>query len=741
MKKYFFGMLFLILTYSCVEDKDNIVGQIEIPGETQTLLKFGAEGGDEDILFSSTLGWKATSSAEWVQISPAYGKAGESTLKLSVTPSDEVRSATITIDNGESTKEIQIEQSKYSEASNFIVYATELTLEKYEDEKFEWHLLLKDETYAFSYGRDGRCAYMKLYVDKTHDFSKGIPAGNYPVGDGKVGTSIGMMANGRDQEPVESGFVEIIKNGNDIKVGLMIEVKDKEKVITYYDVQPDLFHFFNYAYGSTIGRDLKIDNYDQAYVKNEGDIFGQGKRYWDLNIAQRDIQFKYVGVHEGVGEWLALTLITPMEATSPVGTYEFVMDDRNLIDYTALGGYRSTMSNMGFNSWWRSQIGPNDFIEESPFVAGTVDVKENADGTYSVEVLAVDDALPENNSLIVKYNGPLAIYDPTNTGDFAMASADFYGPFQFDSPNMNWFVGVGDKSFADSRGGKGSIWVFDLMANPEQKFTKGVPYGSYRIGENTNYEAGTIHMAYHRIYDEYEMKEEIKLVSGQLELSKMPDGRERLQVDAVDVNGKRYKGTYMGLLPTNSVSYPPYTDRVFNGVGAKMLANFYGRNYAPENETPQKVGWDLAFEDSEFYNSRGQTGLNIVLELRTKLSTNFADGLPAGIYPVYEPNQNGVEEGLYNGDFTYYTVAYETAQSKVKITGGFITVSKENGKTIIDFDLETANEYVRYTVTGRYDGEIMYNDFSASPNSVKNMRQTKSFKAAPAEQKGYHFKK
>ncbi|MGL5317255.1 MAG: hypothetical protein ACRC9Q_00920, partial [Bacteroidales bacterium] len=563
------------------------------------------------------------------------------------------------------------------------------------------------------------------------------------IGDGSVGTSLGMMSDGFDKTPIQSGSVEVAKVGDDIKIGAVVVLQDSSRLVTYYSVNPETFHYFNYAYGSTIGRDLRIETYDQAYIKNEGDLFFEGKRYWDLNIAQKNIQFKYVGVHEGVGEWLCLTLITPLEATSPVGTYDFVMDDRNLIDYTALGGYRSTMmGGIGFHSWWRSQVGPNQFVEESPFVAGKVEVKKNTDGTYTVEVLAVDDALPENNTLIVKYTGELEIYDPEQTGDYTIASADFYGPFQFDSPNMNWFIGLGDKKYAESRGGNGEAWVFDLMARPDQKFTNGAPHGVYVIGENTNYAPGTIHMAYHRIYKNYEMTEQLKLVSGQIEIISLPDGRDKVVVNAVDINGNECKGEYIGIMPINSLAYPPYTDRVLKSEGAKMVANFYGRNYAPTNESPQKMGWDLVFEDKDFYDTRGENGLNIVLELRTKLSTKYADGLPVGIYPVYEPTQNGVEEGIYNGGYTFYTVAYETAQRKVKITGGFITISKENGKTVVDLDLETANEHVRYTVTGRYDNEIVYQDYSGAPGPPMNkVRQERNAKKDQADKKDLLFKK
>lgn len=743
MKKYFFGILFLILTYSCAEDKDSIIGQIDIPGETQTSFKFSAEGGDEEFSFSSTLGWKATTNADWIQFSPAYGKAGESTLKISVSPSDEIRSATIIIDNSEASKEIQILQSKYPDKSNFDVYATELTLEKYANEKFEWHLVMKDEKYIQSYGSEGRSVYLKFFVDKSHDYSKGIPFGQYKIEQSEnAGTSLGVIIEGREESLVNGGFVEIQKINDQVHIGLMVDAEGKDQVVTNYHPHPDFLHVFNYAYGSNISRDLTIDNYDQAYIMDEGDIFREGKKIWRLNIGQKDIQFKYVGLHEGVGEWLEITLVTALDVVSPVGTYEFVMDDRTLIENTALGGYRSNMmGGIGFNSWWRSQIAPNEFVEETPFVAGKVEVKQNTDGTYSIDVLAVDDALPENNTLLVKYNGKMDIYDPTKTGDFAMANADFYGPFEFNSPNMNWFIGLGDKSLSDTYWGEGEAWVFDIMARPDQKFTTGSPYGVYRIVDNTNYEAGTIHMAYHRTYQNYTLKEEVKLVSGQIEMKLLADGREEIIVDAVDAKGNVHKGKYTGTIPKNSLSTPPYADRVFNPADAVVTANFFGRNYAPGNEKPEKVGWDLILEDKDFYNSKGQNGLAIELELRTTVTQSVEDGLPVGVFPIYEPHETGVKEGIYNGDFTLYTVAYETAQSKVMITGGYITIARSGDNYTIDLELETANEHVRFTVTGSYNGKLVMNDFSGSTFSANDKRVAKTSQKSAGEQKKIQFKK
>ena len=151
-------------------------------------------------------------------------------------------------------------------------------------------------------------------------------------------------------------------------------------------------------------------------------------------------------------------------ADSPAGEYDFVAEDRNLKTYTALAGYRSVYFGSGFNSWWRNQSEANEYAEEAPFVEGHVSIVDNQDGTMRIVISATDDALPSQNKLTVEYSGQVAIYDPNDTGDYAVANADFYGPFEFDSPNMNWFFGLGDQEYSDSYGANGTVLVFDAMA-------------------------------------------------------------------------------------------------------------------------------------------------------------------------------------------------------------------------------------------------------------------------------------
>ncbi|MGL4518790.1 MAG: BACON domain-containing protein [Phocaeicola sp.] len=717
IRKCMYLVICLFCLFACKKESESIIGEITLPEGATEQFDFFAEGGTGSLSFNSAHEWTASTEVDWLTLSPASGGAGEFLIELEVAQTDEPREAIVVIESFGVSREIKVNQSRYPVKNNFEVAYTSLTLENYKDGKFEWQLVLKDADYHTNYGSKGSAIFLKLLLDKDWDYSKGIPFGLYNLEETQnIGTALGVITANYNDKMLESGLVELIKGENGLKIGLLAVDSDGNKFNTFYDVPSADSYMFNNAYGSTISKDLYITNYTQCFVEDEGDIYREGKKMWRLNMSNDDIQLKYIGDHQGSGEWLTLTLVTPLDATTPAGKYDFVEGDRVLIDYTVIAGYRSTFANgIGFYSWWKKQSESRVYTEEAPFVAGTVEIIENSDGTYSVDILAVDDALPETNSLIVKYAGKLDIYDKTKTGDFAVADANFYGPFEFPSENMNWFIGLGDEDYINSSGGKGQAWVFDVMASPEQVLTKGLPYRKYTIGTNTGFMPGSCHMAYHRVYDQYQLKEETLIVSGTIEIKSLPDGRDEVVVDVIDANGVAHKGSYVGAIGIKSAVNIPMADRHFSGDGARIAANYYGSRYAPENESPEKTEWDITWEDKTLIESGGENGLGISLMIRTSNPTSFEAGLPVGVFSLYEPDQTGVVEGIYNGYYTSYTVFYETERRTLMITGGYITISKVGDGYKIDLELETGNSEVMYRVTGSYTGAVALEDYSVSP--------------------------
>ena len=103
------GALFVSLALvSCEED---IPLDLSVTPKEVTIP---ADGGSATISFTSPVAWKAVSSADWVNISPASGEAGDMVIKLSAkaNPDQTERSATVTVsivdtDYSETVKVIQ----------------------------------------------------------------------------------------------------------------------------------------------------------------------------------------------------------------------------------------------------------------------------------------------------------------------------------------------------------------------------------------------------------------------------------------------------------------------------------------------------------------------------------------------------------------------------------------------------------------------------------------------------------
>ena len=101
------------LAASCSEDTPALSVQLA-EGESVTV---GAEAGATSTLsFTASQPWKATVSADWLEVSPASGDAGEGRLTFRVTrPNDtgEPRSATVALGAGEETRRFEVRQEEF----------------------------------------------------------------------------------------------------------------------------------------------------------------------------------------------------------------------------------------------------------------------------------------------------------------------------------------------------------------------------------------------------------------------------------------------------------------------------------------------------------------------------------------------------------------------------------------------------------------------------------------------------
>lgn len=125
MKRLFLFSLWIlsvILVSSCSEEESGGFS-IDI---TEDVVLTSEEGARAIVSFTSNLGWMASVSADWLEISPDEGQAGSNTIlitALTENDSDNVRTATLTLMSGgvrqeitvrqESVNDIQLEQTRY----------------------------------------------------------------------------------------------------------------------------------------------------------------------------------------------------------------------------------------------------------------------------------------------------------------------------------------------------------------------------------------------------------------------------------------------------------------------------------------------------------------------------------------------------------------------------------------------------------------------------------------------------
>jgi hypothetical protein len=120
MKKYLYILLLpLLLLWGCEEkvnpepEPDPVEGKVTL--QTTSPIVLPDEGAVKQVAFSATLDWTATSSENWLKVSPASGKAGEN-LNVNITAEANTaydpRTATLTIKCGEDSKSVQISQKQ-----------------------------------------------------------------------------------------------------------------------------------------------------------------------------------------------------------------------------------------------------------------------------------------------------------------------------------------------------------------------------------------------------------------------------------------------------------------------------------------------------------------------------------------------------------------------------------------------------------------------------------------------------
>lgn len=124
------------------------------------------------------------------------------------------------------------------------------------------------------------------------------------------------------------------------------------------------------------------------------DIYSYALMYPNYPVAGFNEFEIIVNDHES-DESFILDFIVPDDVKSPVGTYT-VGSLENPQAYTFIPGYYNYAVMLGTWCWLQYIDGANDPVGQAPATDGTIEITENADGTFNINFTLKDDADPKH---------------------------------------------------------------------------------------------------------------------------------------------------------------------------------------------------------------------------------------------------------------------------------------------------------------------------------------------------------
>ncbi len=140
-----------------------------------------------------------------------------------------------------------------------------------------------------------------------------------------------------------------------------------------------------------------------------------GYRDKDYNNYDNVNEFEIIVNDHVTNESFQLNVLVPSSATSPEGTFTVAdVDNKKYDAYTFVPGYYEYSTMKGTWPYELYETNGNYPIAEAPATEGTIEIKKNDNGTYTISFEVKDDAEPKNTIKAV-WTG--VINDPYNTWD------------------------------------------------------------------------------------------------------------------------------------------------------------------------------------------------------------------------------------------------------------------------------------------------------------------------------------
>lgn len=190
---------------------------------------------------------------------------------------------------------------------------------------------------------------------------------------------------------VNGGTIEFKREGE--KYSLVVDVTMRNGVkmtgtypmgnVTIFDERPEVPEG---DWISTLKEDKEFTFSD--------DIYAYAHMYANYPAAGYN-EFEIIVNDHNSDESFMLDIIVPEGVTSPAGKYTLGSLD-NLQPYTFIPGYYNYAVMLGTWCWIQYVDGVNDPVGQAPATEGDVEIKENADGTFTIIYTLKDDADPKH---------------------------------------------------------------------------------------------------------------------------------------------------------------------------------------------------------------------------------------------------------------------------------------------------------------------------------------------------------
>ena len=112
IKHLLIGLFAVAATVACKQDEPVETPSLEVSQES---LELAAKAGEASFDVTANLAWTATADQDWVNLEPASGDASKDAVKVTVTaddnPTNEARTATVTVKAGDLTKTVALTQA------------------------------------------------------------------------------------------------------------------------------------------------------------------------------------------------------------------------------------------------------------------------------------------------------------------------------------------------------------------------------------------------------------------------------------------------------------------------------------------------------------------------------------------------------------------------------------------------------------------------------------------------------